>query len=180
LEHHDERTSWNVMPSIYMALKAIQLLPNGIGGCVMSTDIIHGQVRPDFVQKMGYPPWFPTVLGLFKLTQAALNWVAGGAYVPYSQFLMAFQLGGASFTHAVIEGKSFLQSQIPGAIFFASTVALQILHGSIKELPLVLGLHGVLASAGFGTGYVIFALGAGKFTKAPLSPVKWRKQRGFS
>ena len=168
------------MSSLYLGLKGMQLLPNGLGGLAMSTDIIHGQVRKDFVEKMGFPWWFPTTLGCFKLTQAALNWIANGAYVPYAQLLMAFQLGGVAFTHGVIEGKSFLAGQIPTTIFFSSTVGIQLLHGSIKELPIVLGVHGVCVAAGFGMGYIIFALGAGKHTKAPLSPVKWRKQRGFS
>lgn len=161
----------------------MQLLPNGIGGLMMSTDLIHGKVRSDFVQKMGYPAWFPTVLGLFKLTQACLNWVSDGAMVPYAQFLMAFQLGGAAFTHSVIEGKSFLSGQIPVCVFFASTVAIQLLHGNIDSPPIVLGLHGLLFALGFGSGYVIFALGAGRSQLAAgrsISPVKWRKQRGFS
>lgn len=45
------------------ALKGLQLVPNGVGGCFMVTDMLHGKVRDDFTRKLGYPVWFPTSLG---------------------------------------------------------------------------------------------------------------------
>ena len=83
------------------ALKCLQLLPNGLGGIVMSTDFMHRQVRRDFTVKFGFPAWFPTALGLYKITQAALNWASNGLYTHVAQYMFAFQLGGASFVHAV-------------------------------------------------------------------------------
>ena len=98
--------------------------------------------------------------------------------MPYAQFMMAYQLGGAAFAHGIMEGKDFIQGQLPVCAFFASTCAIQILHGNIDSLPVVLGVHGLLLTMGFGTGYAIFALGAGRGTTAPLNPTRWRKQRG--
>ena len=169
------------MVSWLTGLKGLQLLPNGMGGLMMSLDIVHHQVRKDFVSKMGFPAWFPSALGLFKLTQAALNWVADGAYVPYAQFMLSLQLGGAVFTHTVIEGKSITR-QVPPSLFFSTTIAIQHLTGKIGPLPLVLCIHSALAAIGFASGYIIFALGAGRDSKASLleSPVKWRKSRGFA
>jgi hypothetical protein len=98
------------MATMYLALRSMQCLPNGLGGTFMALDVFHGKARGDFVTKMGYPAWFPTCLGAFKLTQLALNWVADGAYVPIAQALMAFQLGGAYFTHAVVEKKGYVSA----------------------------------------------------------------------
>ena len=80
------------MAMLYTTLKCLQLLPNGLGGSMMSLDFLHGMVRKDMVPKMGFPAWFPTALGFYKLTQAALNWIAGGAYMPVAQAMMAFQV----------------------------------------------------------------------------------------
>ena len=120
----------------YTALRGLQCLPNGVGGVAMSLDFLHKQVQRDFVTKMGFPSWFPTALGLYKLTQLALNWVAGGAYVPYSQFMMALQLGGAAFAHVVAEKKGFTPAALGAPCFFLSTtIAIQTLHGSLGLMP---------------------------------------------
>lgn len=55
--------------SMVFALKSLQALPNGLLGSFAVLDCVHGQMRRDFVEKMGYPPYFPTVLGGFKLTR---------------------------------------------------------------------------------------------------------------
>ena len=43
--------------SLSHTLRAMQLLPNGIGGALMSTDVLHKQVRRDFVEKLKFPVW---------------------------------------------------------------------------------------------------------------------------
>ena len=119
-------------------LKGLQLLPNGMGGAMMSLDCIHGQVRRDFKEKMGFPGWFPTVLGLFKLTQAVLNWVADGAYVPVAQGLMAFQMGGVLFTHTIAEkpdGKSFMEKNAPEQSFSARRLPFRVSMESSISRP---------------------------------------------
>ena len=105
--------------------------------------------------------------------------MAGGAYTHVAQVMMAFQLGGAAFTHGVVEGKSFLQGQIPIVAFFSTTVAVQTLNGKLM-LPQALLTHTVALACGFATGYAIVAMGKGgpKAAQA-LSPVKWRNKRGF-
>ena len=73
--------------------------------------------------------WFPTVLGLFKLSQAALNWVVGGVYTPIAQAMMAFQLGGAAYTHVVAEGKP---KELGGVVVFSCvTLTAQVQHGAL-------------------------------------------------
>ncbi len=164
-----------------VALKCMQLLPNGLGGTVMISDCLHGKVRAEMVPKLGFPAWFPTVLGCYKLTQAVLNWVAGGAYTPLAQGLFAFQLGGAAFTHTIVEKK--IVGIIPVLVFFSSSVIVHSLHrGGAMAWPLVFAGHAVLAAVGFATGYLVVAMGDGGRKAAgalPLSPVKWSKKRGF-
>lgn len=161
--------------NIGFGLRLLQLLPNGLGGTLMSLDFIHKQVRRDFVEKMRFPVWFPTLLGCYKLSQAALNWVAGGYYVPIAQLMMAFQLGGAAFTHAVVEGKGFaFSAQAPVLVFFSTTLTIQALGGAMP-LPAVVASHACVAAIGYASGYVILALGPGGLDHAEaLSPVKWR------
>ena len=163
---------------LYLSMKGLQLLPNGIGGAMMSMDWLHGKVSQDMVPKLGFPAWFPTALGLFKLTQATLNWSAGGVYVPIAQYLFAMQLGGAVFVHAVVERK--IPACVPCGVFFANGLAVQVLHGSPMSLPMIVAAHSALAVLGFLMGFAVVALGGGG-TKAAvaLSPVKFRKQRGF-
>lgn len=113
------------------------------------------------------------------LAECALNWIENGAYMPIAQLLMAFQLGGVAFTHGIVEGKSFMQGQIPTCVFFLSSVALQVSAGTLS-LPQTLAAHGAMVTLGFFTGYAVVAMGSGGAAKAAaLSPVKWRKKRGF-
>ena len=106
----------------------MQLLPNGLGGAFMSLDFLHKQVQRDFAAKSRYPAWVPTTLGLCRLTQAALNWIAGGAYVPAAQLLFNFQLGGRN------------TSTIPVALFTS------LYDGGATNWPYV---------ASLGTAYVL-------------------------
>lgn len=147
---------------------------------MMSLDGFHGMVSKDFVQKLRYPRWFATVLGAYKLTQAALNWVAGGALAPMAQAMMCVQLGGAIFTHVVAEGKGWAPQAVAGpSIFFCTTIAITSLTTDIHP-PLLLFGAACLASVGYMSGYAIRWLGPGGSTAEELSPVKWRRKRGFS
>ena len=156
-------------------LRCLQILPNGIGGSLMVTDMLHKQVQRDFVEKMRYPWWFPTVLGAWKLSQLALDWVSGGAYIPLAQWMMAMQLGGAAFTHAVAEGKGFGPAAQGGPImFFNTTLGIQYLYGALPWHLIVMSHLGA-GVVGFALGYVVLALGPGGASHAAaLSPVKWR------
>ena len=178
LGRHTREKKTAAMATTMLALKGFQLLPNGIGGLVMSTDLLHGKVSADFVNKFGFPVWFPTALGLYKLTQLALNWVSNGAFVPIAQCLFAFQLGGASFTHAVVEKPNKgLSALAPCAVFGAIGVAISSLDGRLGGVATVVALHGALAIAGWYSGYAILALGNGA-PSGPASPVKWGKHGG--
>jgi hypothetical protein len=173
------REAGTMVLGLMSLLKGLQLLPNGMGGAMMSLDCIHGQVRRDFKEKMGFPGWFPTVLGLFKLTQAVLNWVADGAYVPVAQGLMAFQMGGVLFTHTIAEkpdGKSFMEKNAPAAVFFGTTLAIQSLHGKL-DFTTALVAHLIVGALGFCSGYIILALGSGTepALAAVASPDKKRR-----
>jgi hypothetical protein len=162
------------MPSLYTACKLMQALPNGLGGCVLSLDCVHGKASRDMVLKLGYPRWFPTCLGLFKLTQFAANWAADGAYTPLAQCMMAFQLGGAAYTHLVAEAKA---DGKPGAIggcvvFSVVTATVQVYHGTLG-LGATVAVHALLACLGYATGFVASFLGS---KDAPDSPLKLAKR----
>ena len=168
------------MLSALYVLRGVQCLPNGIGGVIMSLDCVHGQVRRDFVSKFGFPPWFPTALGLFKLTQLALNWIAGGQYVHVSQALFALQLGGAAFTHMVVEKPNpGIKGVLPVLVFFSTSVVVQTLNKKIGGLAMVLVIHLALSACGFIAGYGMLALGSGSSAAVAMSPVKWGRKRGF-
>lgn len=79
----------------------MQLLPNGLGGAFMSLDFLHHRVQHNINERVRLPAWLPTALGLYKLTQTALNWIAGGAYVPFAQLMFSFQLGEAAWANQV-------------------------------------------------------------------------------
>ena len=173
-----------IMPSLKTSLKLAQLLPNGLGGAIMATDCLHGQVKRDMVTKLRYPAWFPTALGLWKLCQASLNWVAAGAYTPVAQAMMAVQLGGACYTHAVVEGKP---REVAGCVVFSLvTLGAQVAHGRLG-IGGALALHAALGLLGWAGGYVVSWLGASSDDQ-PESPVKmlrrmsgvhWDRMRGF-
>jgi hypothetical protein len=136
--------------------KLLQLLPMGLGGLVLSSDVVHGMARKEMAANFGFPSWFPTALGLWKISQATMNWVHGGAYTPYAQSMMAFHLGGATYAHAVAEGNP--AGAVPCVAFFVVTATAQISYGRLG-LGATLALHGALAIAGFIAGYGISALG---------------------
>ena len=83
--------------------------------------------------------------------------MANARYVPLAQYMFAFQLGGAAFTHVVAEKRGALGTVFPG-VFLAISVAVQTLHGADPYTAAV--LHCVLAALGFSSGYIIVALGA--------------------
>jgi hypothetical protein len=149
--------------SVLFGIKLAQLLPNGLGGAFMSTDILHGKARRDMVQKMGYPWWFATALGVFKLSQLAMNWVEGGAYTYIAQLMMCFQLGGAIYTHVIVERAP---EKSGGCLVFGvlTTTAL-VLDGTFDlatSIALMLGCK----LAGYGSGYIISALGSSSGSKS--------------
>ena len=115
------------------------------------------------------------------LIPQTLNWFAGGAYTPIAQMLFAFQLGGALFTHIIAEkpdDQPMAAKVAPVGVFFTTSVAVQALHGAYS-LAATLALHLSLVLAGFAAGYVVLALGSGTEKAIAMSPVKWRKKRGF-
>jgi hypothetical protein len=174
------------MTTLHVALRAMQLLPNGLGGVLMASDFLHGMVRKDMVEKLGYPvrlrvaalshalarivrsrrpcltpprtpvpqAWFPTVLGIFKLVQAVLNWCAGPLGVAASQCMFAYQLGGVVYTHTVVEGRHLLAGNVPALVFGCCGLALQVDNGVLGLLP-ALAAHSALALAGYSTGFRI-------------------------
>ena len=163
------------LPQVLFSLKCLQALPNGLGGIFLASDVAHGLARRDFVRKMGFPAWFPSMLGCYKLTQLAMNWVAGGVYVPAAQCLMAVQLGGAAYAHVVAEGAP-LSSCAGVATFAVVTTTIQVLHGSMG-LSTSVAAHTVLFGLGYATGYIVSFAG-GQGGGGPSSPVKWRRIKG--
>lgn len=139
------------------ALKCVQLLPNGLGGLFMLSDCVHGKAHREFVGKLlGFPPWFCTMLGVFKLSQTALNWMRAGLFTRYAQLMMAFELGGAMFTHGVLENRP--AGMLPPLVFLVTTVGVQTLDGHLtSSLILILILHSCCTVAGFFTGFLIAA-----------------------
>ena len=100
---------------------------------------------------------------------------------------MAFQLGGATYTHVVVEGKP--QEAAGCVVFSAVTLGAQVAHGRLG-LGSALALHAVLGAIGYAAGYVISWLGQldQGDEPPPESPVKmlrrmsgvhWDRIRGF-
>lgn len=73
--------------------------------------------------------------------------------------MMCFQLGGALFTHVVVEGKGCDPKASAGVVvFFCSTLAIQHLEGALA-IPMIAVSHVALAALGFAAGYAIVGLG---------------------
>jgi hypothetical protein len=109
----------------------------------------------------GYPGWFPTLVGLWELTIAVLNFIQGGQYVLVSQRMLAVIMGGAIYSHAIAEGKP--AGCVPPAVFFGMSCAVPILTGS--DPTITVAVHGALGCLGFGMGYLVSLLGPGKEKK---------------
>ena len=107
------------------------------------------------------------MLGCWKLAQLALTWAAGGAYVPLSQAMLGMQLGGACYTHVVVEKKG-VESCIAASAFMMTAYAVQIMHGYFSW-PIAIAVQCIAASAGYAAGYLVSSLGRG--SKAPASRV---------
>jgi hypothetical protein len=144
------------MPTLLFGIKCAQLLPNGLGGVIMITDGLHGMVSADMVPKLGFPAWFPTAVGAFKLSQLAMNWTNDGEFTHIAQLMMAFQLGGATYLHIVVEGKVLAAGSC--AVFGILTAAALIIDGTFSPTTSV-GLLAICSSLGFGSGYLVSALG---------------------
>ena len=71
--------------------------------------------------------------------------VVGGVYTPIAQAMMAFQLGGAAYTHVVAEGKP---KELGGVVVFSCvTLTAQVQHGALG-LGAALGAHALLGALG--------------------------------
>jgi hypothetical protein len=158
------------------ALRIMQLVPMGFMGAYMASDCLHGKLKREFVDKLGYPPWFPTCLGFWKLSISALNWGFNGQFVWLAQALTAFHMGGAIYTHSVAEGKP--AGCAPPAFFLAGTTYVQSSLGHFSLISCV-SIHAALAAAGFVSGFGITALGRGSVYDGSMSPVRHHKMRGF-
>ena len=158
--------------NLSFGIKCMQLLPNGLVGAFMSLDFLHKQVQRDFAAKSRYPAWVPTTLGLCRLTQAALNWIAGGAYVPAAQLLFSFQLGVAACAHMLLDDNTPTALAAP-TVFFAGSLTLQYLTGAMPW-PNILILHPALAAVGFPLAVFMTALSPEKACVLALSPLSWR------
>ena len=51
------------MLNLTTGFKLLQIVPMGVMGLVMATDVVHGQISREFVGKLGYPSWFAPALG---------------------------------------------------------------------------------------------------------------------
>ena len=150
----------------------MQLLPNGLGGAFMSLDFLHHRVQHNFNERVRLPAWLPTALGLYKLTQTALNWIAGGAYVPFAQLMFSFQLGEAAYANQVCIGPGLTHGGFPRkgkegvglpkmalatpAIHFIGSSALLYLTAAPLLIPFrSLFLHLLVAAMGFASSFFV-------------------------
>eukprot|EP00457_Paulinella_chromatophora_P014153 gb/GEZN01014539.1/.p1 GENE.gb/GEZN01014539.1/~~gb/GEZN01014539.1/.p1 ORF type:complete len:191 (+),score=28.31 gb/GEZN01014539.1/:78-575(+) len=144
---------------LYYALKSLELLPNALMATFTVTDVFHGKMRKEMGEHAGFPPWFPTVLGLFKLSQTATNWIQGGKYTTLSQLMMAYQMGGVAYTHGIAEGnEKGVGGQVPALVFLGMAVGLTVLQGDLDLTTSVVACTSSWA-LGFLTGFAISALG---------------------
>ena len=121
----------------------------------MVSDCVHKQVSNQMSKEMGFPTWFPTLVGCWKLLQTACNWTDGGAYTHIAQAMMAFHVGGGAYAHAVAEGQP---EKCGGcAVFFGIALAAQIHSGT--ALFEAVTVHVGLSALGFCSGYLVTALG---------------------
>ena len=173
------------------ALKCLQALPMGLGGTIMAFDWLHGKVRRDFELKLGYPGWFPSVLGIWKLSCFAANWYASGRYSSTSQMMNAFHSGGVLYTHTVAEGKGLNVGSVSGGlIFLAMSVVGQVLIGDVA-LGETLLWHAGLFVSGFLSGYGVSGMAAKRTSERKktangptklqrrMSSVHYENMRGF-
>ena len=112
---------------------------------------------------------------------------------------MGFQLGGAVYTHAIAEGKPgeryldvvtnmlalifcFQSGDTGGCVLFGLLTTAGLILTDRFEVPTAVSLLLLSAAGGFGSGYIITALGGRPHEKKedpPASPVKWQQKRGF-
>ncbi|KAJ1623924.1 hypothetical protein T492DRAFT_882790 [Pavlovales sp. CCMP2436] len=112
----------------YLRLFQVSLAPAAV---VTATNDLHGLVSAPFA-KLGLPPWFVRYVGLWKGMIIALNFLREGTYVPLAQSMLAMLMGGAIFTHAVIEQSA--AKCLPALVFLASSVAVPILRGASRPV----------------------------------------------
>ena len=144
--------------SFVFSLKLLQLLPNGLGGIGLALDPLHGKASPDFRAK-GYPRFFPFFLGCWKLAQATLNWIAAGRYTPVAQLMLGMQLGGACYTHVVVEKKG-ASACLAAAAFMLTGYTVQIMHGSLSWY-IAVAVQCAAQTLGYAAGYAVSSFGRG-------------------
>ena len=142
--------------NIVFSLKLLQLMPNGLGGIALALDPLHGKATPHF-RANGYPRQSPFILGCWKLTQTVLNWVDGGRYMFIAQLMLGMQLGGACYTHLVVERKG-ASSCIAPAAFMLTGCAVQILISS-TSWAFALAVQCAAHALGYAAGYAVTSIG---------------------
>jgi len=86
-----------------------------------------------YFSQWGYPDFFPTLLGLFKLSTVALTHISGGMYLPIAQALDCYKLGGALYTHGVVEGAPWTAQVWTPLQVFLCTCALLLNRMSLPQ-----------------------------------------------
>jgi hypothetical protein len=152
------------------ALRGLQTALLGSAGTFMATDALHGLATREIALKLGFPKWFPSVVGVYELLIAAGNWTG---HTAVTQPMLACVMGGAAYTHVIAEGKP---SGAGGAVlFWIFSVVVAVKGESAAPLLPTLGLHASLAAVGWGMGVVL----NGAKADAPMSPVKRSKLQGI-
>ena len=146
------------MPTLLFGIKCAQILPNGLGGLAMVTDGLHGKVSGDMVPRLGFPSWFPTAIGAYKLSQLGMNWSNEGAFTHVAQLMMAFQLGGAAYVHIIVERKPLAAGV---CVFFSILTCLALIIDGTFSPTTSVALLSLCSTSGFVAGYSVSALGRG-------------------
>jgi hypothetical protein len=138
-------------PELWLRLFQLSIAP---GAVLTATNDLHGLAGKPMA-KLGIPRWFVRWIGVWKAGALVLNF-AGDAYVSTAQGMLSVLMGGAIFSHVVVERNAL--KALPALAFLATSIAVPILRGATPPVQSAC-ISVALAVSGYVTGHGIQATG---------------------
>ena len=149
-------------PELWLRLFQLSIAP---GALLTATNDLHGLASAPMA-KLGIPGWFIRWIGAWKAVALALNWAHDGS-VPVAQGMISVLMGGAIFSHVVVE-RSPLKA-LPALAFLGTSIAVPILRGATPPAQSAC-ISVALALLGFAVGHGIQTM------RTPSAPSKADKR----
>lgn len=144
-------------PELWLRLFQLSIAP---GALLTATNELHGLASAPMA-KLGIPSWCIRWIGAWKAVALALNFARDDT-VPVAQGMISVLMGGAIFSHVVVERTPL--KTLPALAFLGTSIAIPILRGATPPAQSAC-ISLALALLGYAMGHGIQVISSPKVAK---------------